>query len=320
MKRKCTTLELLSISLLPLCLLLKSYYVQAQPTAIPSNAEPLILRTSVLDEKGRFLIGLQKELFTVFCDKAKREIVDFRVSDEPTSVVLLVDKTKSMNVDGWRAHQYSLLGRAFLEFMESSHVQNEYALLSFDKSSTVLQGWSTDQQAILAPLKNFTNEQAQGVMDVRQACLDALETAKTGKHPRKLIVLFTDGWQSAGTVSDKKFKELGSDSGVAIFAVKVPNLPFPGSGGVAEDLLNHIVSPTGGTTLFADSPLALLESFSSLNKILQNQYRITIHRPPFQKEKKWHSLKVDVVLPPGSLRALKSLGVKHQAGFFDRLK
>lgn len=320
MKRKCAAFELKSISLLLLCLFLQSYCVQAQPSAISSNSEPLVLRTSVLDEKGRFLIGLQKEQFTVWCDKAKQEIVDFRILDEPASIAFLVDRTKSMNVDGWRTHQYSLLARAFLEFMEASHPQNEYAFLCFDKLSTVLQGWSTDRQATLAPLKNFTNEQAQGVMDVRQACLDALETAKTGKHPKKLIVLFTDGWQSAGTVSDKKFKDLSSDSGVTIFAVKVPALPFPGSSGVSEELADHVVSPTGGTTLFADSPLALLESFSYLNKILRNQYRITIQRLPFQKEKKWHSLKIDITLPTESLRAMKSVKVKHQAGYFDRLK
>jgi hypothetical protein len=79
----------------------------------------------------------------VFRDKAKQEISFFSDLDEPVSVVLLVDTSRSMQ------GRLSFIKEAFSSFIKAGNQENEYAIMSFAVDSQILLDWTRDANAVL---------------------------------------------------------------------------------------------------------------------------------------------------------------------------
>ena len=96
----------------------------------------------VLDKKGRFVGGLQKEDFKVFDEGAEQEIAHFATENEPFSVVLVLDMSYSSKF------KISEIQAAAVSFIDQLGPKDKVSVVSFDQEVHLLCEPSTDRQKI----------------------------------------------------------------------------------------------------------------------------------------------------------------------------
>lgn len=103
----------------------------AQPQ---QNTDSLVFTVSVTDDKGRTYRGLKPENFSASVDKAPRKIISLTAENQPLSVGLLVDVSRSVGPLRTRDAQkfWTRLGDATAGFLKASNPENDYFALMFD--------------------------------------------------------------------------------------------------------------------------------------------------------------------------------------------
>jgi VWFA-related protein len=109
---------------------------QAQPTppgqansqggSIKVDVNLVILHTTVLDDRGKFVDGLKEENFRVFEDKAEQKLSVFKREDVPVSMGLVIDNSGSMRDKRPRVNE------AAVTLVQSSNRQDEAFVVNFN--------------------------------------------------------------------------------------------------------------------------------------------------------------------------------------------
>src|SRR5215467_3754805 len=105
----------------------------AQDTRIVVDTTLVVIPVTVTDPSNRFVLGLDKEDFTLSEDNVRQKIVHFSGEDAPLSVGLLVDTSGSMGFKIDTSH------RAVSEFLKTMSAQDEAFLIQFSDKAQLLQ-------------------------------------------------------------------------------------------------------------------------------------------------------------------------------------
>ena len=101
---------------------------QVRPTdpKIRVDVNLVVLHTTVLDDRGRFVDGLKEENFRVFEDKAEQKLSVFKREDIPVSMGLVIDNSGSMRDKRPRVNA------AAITLVEASNPQDEAFVVNFN--------------------------------------------------------------------------------------------------------------------------------------------------------------------------------------------
>jgi Ca-activated chloride channel family protein len=86
----------------------------------------VVLHTTVLDDRGKFVEGLTQENFRVFEDKIEQKLDVFKREDIPVSMGLVIDNSGSMRDKRPRVNE------AALTLVQSSNPQDEAFVVNFN--------------------------------------------------------------------------------------------------------------------------------------------------------------------------------------------
>jgi len=173
-----------------------------------------VLDVAVVDQKGRFVTGLERENFEVFQDGQPQPITLFRKEDSPVTVGLVVDSSTSM----LPKRQETIA--AALAFVEASHPQDEIFVVNF--SDTAQPGlpaglpFTSDPSVLAAALKAARPFGRTALYDALALAIRHLEL---GRHERKALVVFSDGGDNQSMHSLEDVMRLIQQSGVTIYAI-----------------------------------------------------------------------------------------------------
>lgn len=176
--------------------------------------ELVVLDVAVVDQKGRFVTGLERENFEVFQDGQPQPITLFRKEDSPVTVGLVVDSSTSM----LPKRQETIA--AALAFVEASHPQDEIFVVNF--SDTAQPGlpaglpFTSDPSVLAAALKAARPFGRTALYDALALAIRHLEL---GRHERKALVVFSDGGDNQSMHSLEDVMRLIQQSGVTIYAI-----------------------------------------------------------------------------------------------------
>ena len=269
-------------------------------TKIVVNTTLVVIPVTVTDPNNRFVLGLEKEDFTILEDSVPQKITHFSGEDAPLSVGIVVDTSGSMGLKMDTSH------RAVTEFLKTMNAQDEAFLIQVADKAEIVQGFTGDMRQIEDHMQTL---QSGGLT----ALLDAVELGvgemKKAKNPRKAIVIVSDGGDnnSRYTASDIKGVVKEADTQIYAFGVFDPVI-FPQLS--AEEvsgprLLAQIADQTGGRA-FGAAQFSQLPGIAEKIAIeLRNQYVLAYAPTNNERDGKYRKVEVKVKQPAG-LPALKA--------------
>jgi Ca-activated chloride channel family protein len=292
---------------------------KAEPTpppdqkAAPEVDGPVIVNTdlitftvTVTDTYGRFVSGLNKNAFTVLDEKKPQEITFFSDDDAPVSVGVIFDVSGSMSGDKVRRARDALS-----KFVQTSHNSDEYFLIGFNSRAQLLLDKTRDGDAVL---DKMTFVQTRGNTALYDACYLGVEKVQRGGHPKRALLLISDGQDNNSRYTFNELRRLLKESDVVLYGIGILGGGDAGSalGMEGQGILDELASVSGGKAFFPRSPAEMDDIFEQIALELRHQYSIGYKPSNFSNDGKWHKVKVKVNPP----RGLPRLFVRTKEGYY----
>jgi Ca-activated chloride channel homolog len=238
---------------------------------------------TIVDQRGRYVTGLQKNDFNLYIDGQQRPIQFFRQDlNTPVSVGILVDTSGSMEPKLAQARA------AITEFVNDLNPHDDVFLFAFSSQPFLLQPFTTDHQAIIGRLSLLY---AQGETAIFDTIIDGLLMVRHGRWDKKALLVVTDGQDNASEQSLQQVISYARTMGVLIYSIGIGNSNVDsgsigfgplGLGLIAQDAvdartLETLSSETGAKTFLLRTigdGQAMREDCASISRELREQYTL----------------------------------------------
>ena len=259
---------------------------------------------TVTDSYNRYVTGLRKDHFDVFDNKVKQQISLFSDEDAPISLGIVYDISGSMK----ERIQRSL--RALRRFVETSHDDDDIFLIGFNERASLIQDFTTSTDRVLGHL-TFVNP--KGTTALYDASYLAVEKIKQGRHPKKAILIISDGQDNNSRYTYKELRNRVRETDVQIYAIGITDPATDALAGVGRSILEEITRMTGGRAFFpaAYNEAELIEICTRIALELRHQYAIGFYPSDLSNTEKWHKLHVKINPP----RGLGRLSLNYREGY-----
>jgi len=242
----------------------------------------ITIPVSVFDRNGLYIPSLAQENFKIFEDGKEQEIAYFGTTEQPFTVVLLLDTSLSFD------HIIKDIKNAAIAFVDQLKPQDSVMVIEFAWNVNVLSELTTDRQKIYKGIKKADMGEGTSIYDAVNNALRKRLSAIKGK---KAIVLFTDGVDTTSDAAtyDSTLK-LAEESDVTIFPIYYDtyldnqrNSSIYGTiNGTSKKeyilgkrYIEDLAAITGGRVYTAESnAVNLTRTFESIAEELRRQYNI----------------------------------------------
>lgn len=264
------------------------------------NTTLVVIPVAVTDASNRFVLGLERENFSILEDGVRQKISQFAAEDAPLSIGLLVDISGSMGSKLGTSRQ------AVTEILKTMSAHDEAFLVEFSDSAQLAVSFTERMSEIEDKL---ASAESQGLTALLDAVQMALEQMKHARNPRKALVVISDGGDNNSHYSAEEIQNLVREADVQVYCMGVFE-PFSRFGLGADELsgprlLTEIAEQTGGRAYPARS-FAVLPTIARRIAIeLRNQYVLAYSPSRQERDGKFRKVEVKLVPPPG-LSGLKA--------------
>ena len=268
----------------------------AQVTPVPpqpafrSGIEVVELDASVM-RGGQPVLGLTAQDFVLSDNGVAQKVESVTLDQLPLSVTLVLDTSGS--VAGDRLSHLVQAGEALTVALRPD---DRAALITFSHLVDLRVPMTGDLSAIRSALAAIAGAGATALRDAVHAALELQPRDRT----RPLLLVFTDGHDTASWLTEAAVIDSARRIGVVIHAVRVAGDPF----------LDRLVEAAGGRTWSATSDRQLRELFTRALDEMRARYLLT-YTPAGVGRPGWHELKVklktggaDVTARPGYFVAI----------------
>jgi VWFA-related protein len=303
----------------------------------------------VSDRQGRYVPGLETKDFTVYQDGAPQRIDFFAATEEPLTVALLIDTSRSTQ---------DVLGDiegAARDFVRLLQPRDRATIVSFDFETHILSPLTSDHEQLNRAIKSADIGEYVGTT-LRDAVYDTVNKSFAGIKGRKAIILLTDGKDAGSDVSSAALFYSLQESDTLCYSVLFQTggrrqplfdrdqFPFPGMGrrgGIyggrfpgeggrfpggrdnprrrerieqrneaAKEFLEKLSETTAGR-FYSSEVKNLKKTFAEIVDELRFQYRLGFYPPDAKDTNILHEIKVKVSRPDAVVRARTSYRVKN---------
>ena len=288
----------------------KESATSAQDSDIPvlkMNVRLVSVFTNVTDSTGAIVGGLTQNDFAVSEDGRSQKISVFeRQSEVPLNLVLAIDTSGSVHKD--------------LPIEQDAAKRFVHALVRSQDQISLFE-FSTEVRQVV-PFTNQASRIDKGLGSLRggpaTALYDAIYLGSQNlakRQGRKVIILVTDGGDTANTVTYSDALEQALRGEVIVYSIiDVPIAASAGRDTGGEHALITLAEQTGGKYFYADAG-GLDKAFAKVSDDLRTQYLIgyyPAHQPPGQN---FHRIRVTV--PRASDDAFQ---VRYRTGYYSDAK
>src|SRR5438552_10603283 len=267
------------------------------------NVDLTEVHVSVTDEKDHPIGNLNKGNFKIFEDRAEQKLSVFKHEDLPVSLGLVIDNSRSMEPRKER------MDTAALSFVRKSNAEDETFIVHFDDAARLDRDF-TDSIPLLE--QTLSDAKPYGQTAIYDALILALDHMQFAKHPKKAVLLFTDGVDNTSKHTLSEAIEATKRAHVAVYTVGLLSV----SGGQkAEDSLVRIAEASGGRAYF---PLTIDEARTYMERVardLREQYTLGYFPSNPSHNGAWRSLRIEVSSPVGLPPAVK-LNANYRHGYY----
>jgi VWFA-related protein len=276
------------------------------------DTDLVVIDVTATDRSGAYVRDLRPEEVQVFEDGQERKINFFAVTDEaalsrPLAVVFALDISGSLRLD-----EMMTLRQAAMKFTELMKGDSVFAALSFNHKINIVQDFTPSQEKIVRAFERMNRfEGSTRIYDALDRAVTMLNRSaprtRNGRPVRRVVVVITDGFDSASIIDRREVIRRANDAGVTIYSVTLPSFalsPTDSTSRVITPLdASRIVSATGGQDFPADAR-DFTPIFKALAEEIRASYALAYY--PDSRDGKLHELRVKTSRPDVKIRASRT--------------
>ena len=294
----------------------------SETEAVKVETNLVTIPVSVFDRNGLYIPNLAKENFKIFEDGVEQPIEFFATTENPFTVVLLLDTSPSTE------YKIEEIQQAAIAFVDQLKPQDSVMVIEFDANVHVLTEATTSRTLIYKGIREADFGGGTSLYD----SVDFTIRKRLSKiKGRKAIVLFTDGVDTTSLKTDYDTSlRQAEEAEATIFPIyyntfadqrRQPRSIFgpiyqqntPGQYALGRQYLKDLAESTGGRVFNADnSEGGLVRTFESIAEELRRQYSIGYIPESAGQTGQRKNIKVRVDRPNLVIRARDSYIVGEQ--------
>ncbi len=301
---------------------------QSNKPVVHVDVNLVLLNVAVTDNKGHYVTGLRPSDFAVFEDNLPQKLATFGEGDAPQQPV---DPTLESNLVTTAApaeHPESLLAGAnvFILFDTSNYMYRSFAIAqdaiaefarSLDSPERVaFYSYSRDLYRA-AMLTSDRTQILRGVRSTTAGDNPALYNAllltlkDAGQYSgRKVVVVFSNGPDTASMVAPEDISELAQSEGIPIYVISTKEAK---QDPISTTVFQRMTQATGGEVYFAKNWKSQQQAFASIREDIGHLYSLSYY-PKNNPNRGWRSIKVKL-----TGQAAKKYHVRTRSGYRPRL-
>jgi len=287
-------------SLLGCAVILGGAWLSAAPRQEPifkSAVRTVPIYATVIDGSGRLVPDLTQDDFSILDNGKPADISLFSSESEPFTAVVMLDTSASMTAN------LKLLNRAAEQFLMRLLPVDRAQVGAFNDKVQLSGTFTNDRDELIADLDDLYFGNPTRLNDGIAAGLDVLQ----GIDGRRVVLVFTDGEDTASRTSFKNVMERARDEEVMVYSIGLESEYFNGVRVVrsrpSRDL-KKISDETGGGYFELKQTADLAPTFQRVAQELRSQYLLGF--APENLDGKVHKLEVKVDKPGMTARARRS--------------
>jgi Ca-activated chloride channel family protein len=252
----------------------------------------VVLHTTVLDDRGKFVDGLKQENFRVFEDKAEQKLSVFKREDVPVSMGLVIDNSGSMRDKRARVNE------AALTLVQASNPQDEAFVVNFNDDYYL--DLDKDFTSSVSELKEALERiDARGSTALYDAVIGSMDHLKKGHKDKKVLLVVTDGEDNVSRNSlEKTLREI-QKSNVVIYTIGLFSDEDKKNKKKAMRALKDISAGSGGVAFFPENVDDVHSICDQVARDIRNQYTLGYYPSNTKKDGTFRAVAVDVIPPRG---------------------
>jgi len=272
------------------------------------NVKLVNVFTTVTDESGAPVSGLNKNDFHVFEDGVEQQIAVFnRESELPLSVVLAVDASLSTRKDlPLELESAKRFAHDILRPVDA------IAVYQFSQFVSEVIPFTHDLRVVDRGISQIHAQSSTALYDAIYLASRAL----IPRDGRKVLVVITDGGDTSSRISYGEAVRAAQTAETIVYSIiMVPIEANAGRDIGGEHALIQISQDTGGRHYYASNPNGLDQAFQQISEELRTQYLLGYY-PARQVGGDFRRIRV-VVQPQAGKISGTGLRVRHRTGYYN---
>jgi Ca-activated chloride channel homolog len=228
------------------------------------EVEEVSLHATVVDERNRPVMNLDKSAFQVFENNQPQPITSFRHEDVPVAMGIVIDNSGSMR------EKRDKVNKAALNLVRSSNPQDQVFVVNFNDEYYLDQPFTGNINLLKQALEKVEARGGTALYDAIVASADYM--AKQARLQKKVLFVVTDGEDNASRESlEQAIKRLQQENGPTVYAI---GLLGEEKARRARRALETIAQGTGGIAFLPRTLDEVDEISSSVAHDIRSQYTI----------------------------------------------
>src|ERR1700730_13320123 len=264
-----------------------------QPGAsIKVDVNLVVLHTSVLDDRGKFVEGLTQDNFRIYEDKTEQKLSVFKREDIPVSMGLVIDNSGSMRDKRPRVNE------AALTLVQNSNPQDEAFVVNFNDDFYL--DLDKDFSSSIPELKEALERiDARGSTALFDAIIGSLDHLKKAAKEKKVLLVVTDGEDNTSHHSlEKAIREIQKTDTV-IYTIGLLSEESKKNAKRARRALEDIAKSSGGLAFFPENVDDVRSICENVAHDIRSQYTLAYYPSNTKRDGTFRTVQVEIIPPRG---------------------
>jgi Ca-activated chloride channel homolog len=231
---------------------------------IRRRVDEVVLHATVVDDKQRMVMNLDKSAFNVFEDGKLQNILSFRREDIPVAMGVVIDNSGSMR------EKREKVNKAAINLVKSSNPQDEVFIVNFNDEYYLDQDFTNDLSKMREALEKVDTRGGTALYDAVVASSDHLK--KNARLEKRVLFVVTDGEDNESQESlEQAIRRLQEENGPTVYTI---GLLGDEKARRARKALQFIAEKTGGIAFFPRTLDQVDEISRQIAHDIRSQYTI----------------------------------------------
>ncbi len=271
--------------------------------------ELVVLHVTVADDRGQFVADLKQGNFKVSEQGVEQNLSFFSREDIPVTMGLVIDNSGSMR------EKRDQVNAAAMTFVRTSNPQDEAFVVNFnDEYYLDTDGDFTNDPANLHDA--LARIDTHGSTALYDAVIGSLAHLKKGHKDKRVLLLVTDGEDTASEKSFEDALKAAQESNATIYAIGVYSQDDLEHDKKmvrrSKKVLSELSEATGGLAYFPDRLEDVTPICEQVASEIRNQYTLGYYPTNTTRDGSFRPVAVKVIPPNGRGK----LNVRTRTGYF----
>jgi Ca-activated chloride channel family protein len=270
---------------------------RVSPPTAPKASDPVLrvdsclvlIPVHVTNAIGKPITGLNIDNFRLTEDGVEQSLSSFAAEDAPVSVGLLLDASGSMR------NKMEKVSQAAAAFFQTANAQDEFFLVEFGGRTKLEVPFTTNWDDVY---QRIVRTRPAGQTPLFDAIHLALKVMKSARHPRKALVILSDGGDNWSAHNLRQIRSALMESDVQVYAMGIFDADVEHNHPREEKrgpmLLEDLTGPTGGRNFPVERLDDLPAIGEQISRELRHEYVLGYYSTNTARDGKYRRVKVDI--------------------------